>query len=155
VSRSSSTREPVAQPPRSTSSPVLHPLPLPSLRPSDLEAQVPPARITDGWSMHLGVSIRFLHSFFLLLFLSSFIRIDWWLLLRYFYLWVIVTIYQKLSLHQRIDLQLDRLLLLVACEDWICMISVQFDSENSFLEITRVILLLLSLTCIRIRNSYE
>ena len=48
VSRSSSTREAVAQPPRSASSPVLHPLPLPSPRPADLDPQDPPG-VADGW----------------------------------------------------------------------------------------------------------
>ncbi|KAJ1287469.1 hypothetical protein BS78_02G012200 [Paspalum vaginatum] len=48
ISRSASTREGVAQPPRSASSPVLHPLPLPSPRPPDLDAQDPP-EVADGF----------------------------------------------------------------------------------------------------------
>jgi hypothetical protein len=62
VSRSSSTREPVAQPPRSASSPVLHPLPLPSPRPADLEAQDPPAGVADAWTAPRCVSVPFLQS---------------------------------------------------------------------------------------------
>ncbi|CAL5091932.1 unnamed protein product [Urochloa decumbens] len=49
VSRSASTREAAAPPPRSASSPVLHPLPLPSPMPFDLEAQDPPGVAADGW----------------------------------------------------------------------------------------------------------
>ncbi|WVZ61604.1 hypothetical protein U9M48_011455 [Paspalum notatum var. saurae] len=48
ISRSASTREAVAQPPRSASSPVLHPLPLPSPRPPDLDAQQDPPGGADG-----------------------------------------------------------------------------------------------------------
>ncbi|XP_062188963.1 mitogen-activated protein kinase kinase kinase 5-like [Phragmites australis] len=48
ISRSASSREAVAPPPRSASSPVLHPLPLPSPRPADLETQEPPG-VADGW----------------------------------------------------------------------------------------------------------
>jgi hypothetical protein len=59
VSRSSTTREPVAQPPRSASSPVLHPLPLPSPRPADLEAQDPPAGVADAWTAPRCVSVPF------------------------------------------------------------------------------------------------
>jgi hypothetical protein len=62
VSRSSSTREPVAQPPRPASSPVLHPLPLPSPRPADLEAQDPPAGVADAWTAPRCVSVPFLQS---------------------------------------------------------------------------------------------
>ncbi|EER97885.1 mitogen-activated protein kinase kinase kinase 5 [Sorghum bicolor] len=43
ISRSASAREGGAQPPRSASSPVLHPLPLPSPRPPD------PSGAADGW----------------------------------------------------------------------------------------------------------
>nr|CAB3455529.1 unnamed protein product [Digitaria exilis] len=50
ISWSASSREAVVQPPRSASSPVLHPLPLPSPRPPDLEPQDPPG-VADGWGL--------------------------------------------------------------------------------------------------------
>ncbi|KAF8783640.1 hypothetical protein HU200_000437 [Digitaria exilis] len=50
ISRSASSREAVVQPPRSASSPVLHPLPLPSPRLPDLEPQDPPG-VAGGWGL--------------------------------------------------------------------------------------------------------
>ncbi|KAL6880514.1 hypothetical protein ACP4OV_012079 [Aristida adscensionis] len=52
IARSKSTREDVAQPPRSASSPVLHPLPLPSpspSRPADVVDAPDPPGVADGW----------------------------------------------------------------------------------------------------------
>ncbi|KAK3126215.1 hypothetical protein QOZ80_7AG0553280 [Eleusine coracana subsp. coracana] len=49
ISRSASSRESGAPPPRSASSPVLHPLPLPSQRFPEFEAPEPPSRVADGW----------------------------------------------------------------------------------------------------------
>ena len=52
ISRSASSREGGAQPPRSASSPVLHPLPLPSPRLPD------PLGIADGWGDRTTLAAR-------------------------------------------------------------------------------------------------
>lgn len=81
ISRSASSREAVVQPPRSASSPVLHPLPLPSPRPPDMEAQDQPG-VADGWGLGERTAyaprclLDFLSSFRLLFLLTFFVRFD-------------------------------------------------------------------------------